>query len=395
MRVAVEPGDDAVSLIVRDTGPGIPEDDLPHVFDRFHQADDSTLRRHDGTGIGLSLAKELVQAHGGSIEVESEVGFGTTFTVSLPTSQPGEPAESSRPADAARADRPPFHAPSIDIDTEASDAASTNGSASAGAEAGAKAGDRSEADAETLLIVDDDPDIRSYVARGLSDTYRILEAENGAEGLDCARDAMPDLIITDVMMPEVDGYELCKAVKSSDVLDHVPVLMLTARAEPDRAAEGFDAGADAYLAKPFSMRDLHSRIHSLLQNRRRVRKRFSWARLGDAETVEVDSADERFIARARESVLDHLDDEHFNVDAFAADVGLSPRQLQRKLKSITDLTPSAFIRRMRLERGAQLVQQDYGTISEIAYEVGFSSPSYFSRCFKDEFGTSPSEFERE
>lgn len=382
VRVAVEPGDDAVSLIVRDTGPGIPEEDVPHVFDRFHQADDSTLRRHDGTGIGLSLAKELVQAHGGAIEVESEVGFGTTFTVTLPTSQPGESAESSRPSDAARVNRPPFHAPSIDVDTETSDATATNGSASSGAKAGA----------ETILIVDDDPDIRSYVARGLSGTYQILEAENGWDGLDRAREAMPDLIITDVMMPDVDGYELCETIKSSDVLDHVPVLMLTARAEPDRAAEGFDAGADAYLAKPFSMRDLQSRIHSLLQNRRRLRKRFRRARLDEAETVEVDSADERFIARARESVLNHLDDEHFNVDAFAADVGLSPRQLQRKLKSITDLTPSAFIRRMRLERGAQLVKQDYGTISEIAYEVGFSSPSYFSRCFKDEFGTSPSEF---
>ncbi len=398
VRVAVEPGDDAVSLIVRDTGPGIPEEDVPHVFDRFHQADDSALRRHDGTGIGLSLAKELVQAHDGDIEVESEVGFGTTFTVTLPTSQPGESAGSSRPADAARVDRPPFHAPSIDIDTEASDteasdAASTNGNASAGAETDGRADGRSKADTETLLVVDDDSDIRSYVARGLSDTYQILEAENGAEGLDRARDAMPDLIITDIMMPEVDGYELCETIKSSDVLDHVPVLMLTARAEPDRAAEGFDAGADAYLAKPFSMRDLRARIHSLLQNRRRLRKRFNRARLNESDAVEVDSADERFIARARESVLDHLDDEHFNVDAFAADVGLSPRQLQRKLKSITDLTPSAFIRRMRLERGAQLVKQDYGTISEIAYEVGFSSPSYFSRCFKDEFGTSPSEFE--
>jgi len=278
-------------------------------------------------------------------------------------------------------------------DTEASDTASTNGNASAGAETGGRADGRSKADTETLLVVDDDSDIRSYVARGLSDTYQILEAENGAEGLDRARDAMPDLIITDIMMPEVDGYELCETIKSSDVLDHVPVLMLTARAEPDRAAEGFDAGADAYLAKPFSMRDLRARIHSLLQNRRRLRKRFNRARLNESDAVEVDSADERFIARARESVLDHLDDEHFNVDAFAADVGLSPRQLQRKLKSITDLTPSAFIRRMRLERGAQLVKQDYGTISEIAYEVGFSSPSYFSRCFKDEFGTSPSEFE--
>jgi signal transduction histidine kinase/DNA-binding response OmpR family regulator len=401
VRVSLQREGDAATLTVRDTGPGIPEEDLPHVFDRFHQSDDSSLRQHDGTGIGLALTRELLHRHGGSIDVESEVGFGTTFTLTIPpasssteadTATPTgakQTASSTRPADTPAERSAPSPQPPTESRPDINGESDINGRPDAEAET---------SDRETLLIIDDDPDIRAYVRDGLSDRYAVIGAENGADGLDEAEDNPPDLIITDVMMPGMDGYDLCRSVKSSDVLDHVPVLILTARSEPERAAEGFEAGADGYLGKPFSLRDLRARIDSLLANRRRMRERFRASAppsrdVDVPEPEDVASADRRFVNSARDAVLDHLDDEHFNVDAFAAEVGLSPRQLQRKLKSITDRTPSAFIRRIRLERGAQLIERDAGTISEIAYRVGFSSPSYFSRCFREEFGMPPSEFE--
>lgn len=402
VRVSVQREGDAATLTVRDTGPGIPAEDLPHVFDRFHQSDDSSLRQHDGTGIGLALTRELLHRHGGTIDVESEVGFGTTFTLSIPL----DPSPTG-PDTALASDAPPATASPRPPATDASDApprppehAGERSSPVRGESSDEpESGDAAESgDGETLLIIDDDPDIRAYVRDGLSDRYAVIGAENGADGLKMADDNPPELVITDVMMPGMDGYEVCRSIKSSDVLDHVPVLILTARSEPERAAEGFEAGADGYLGKPFSLRDLRARIDSLLANRRRMRERFRASAppspdVDVPEPEDVASADRRFVDSARDAVLDHLDDEHFNVDAFAAEVGLSPRQLQRKLKSITDRTPSAFIRRIRLERGAQLIERDAGTISEIAYRVGFSSPSYFSRCFREEFGMPPSEFE--
>lgn len=400
VRVSVTTSDDAVHIRVRDTGPGIPDDDLPHVFDRFHQSDDSTLRRHDGTGIGLALAQELVRLHDGSIEVESEVGFGSTFTVTLPrtpTSSVETSSVETSSVEARASDTAPTRSRSslqgvpavedveaIEVDTNSEDRVHEVDH------------DESDAEAPLVLLVEDDPDVRAYVRDGLGASYRIEEAGNGEDGLAAARDTVPDLIVADVMMPGMDGMAFCQAVKSDDALDHVPVLMLTARVE--RVVEGLDAGADAYVGKPFTLRELRARIRNLLANRQRVRDRFAAERLArpstaEPSTVDVDSADERFVQRAREAVEDHLDDEHFNVDAFAEAVGLSPRQLQRKLKSITGHTPSAFIRLIRLRRGAQLVAQDYGTVSEIAYAVGFNSPSYFTKCFRETFGAPPTEYD--
>ena len=203
---------------------------------------------------------------------------------------------------------------------------------------------------------------------------------------------MPDLVITDIIMPEVDGYAFCKALKEDPVLDHVPVVMLTAKAEEEHKIEGLASGADSYLCKPFSMRELTARVENLLTSRRRLRKRFSRERLTRPAPVDVESADDRFIRRARETVEAHVGEEHFKVDAFAEEMGMSVRQLQRKMRAVADQTPSGFIRLLRLGRGAQLIEQDYGTIAEIAYAVGFSSASYFSRCFRETFGAPPSEY---
>lgn len=375
VRVALAQQDDAAVVSVRDTGPGIRAEDLPHLFDRFHQADDSVLRRHPGTGIGLALARQIVELHGGRIDVESEPGFGSEFVVTLPLGRAHlRPADV---ADALPASPHEVHVPALDEPT--ADHAGES---------------RPPEDASAaVLVVEDDPDVRAYVCEALADRFDVIQAENGREGLERAREAVPDLIVTDVMMPEMDGYAFCQALKSDRVLDHVPVIMLTAKSEPEHKIEGLEVGAEAYLTKPFSRRELRARVESLLANRRRLQRRFSSEVLVRPSPIDVDSADERFIQRAREAVEEEIGDEQFGVDALAEAVGMSRRQLQRKLKAVADQTPSTFIRLIRLGRAAQLIEQDYGTIAEIAYAVGFSSPSYFTKCFRETFGTTPTDYD--
>jgi DNA-binding response OmpR family regulator len=260
--------------------------------------------------------------------------------------------------------------------------------------------------------VEDDPAVRAYTRDALAATYRVEEAADGAAGLARAEAVVPDLVVADVMMPAMDGYALCRALKAHPALDHVPVLMLTAKAEPEHVLEGLEAEADAYVRKPFNERELRARVATLLANRARLRQRFERAALAapddgpaateaamagatEAEAVDVDSADARFVRRAREAVEAHLADEDFDVDAFAEAVGLSRRQLQRKLKAVTGETPTSFVRLIRLSRGAQLVAQGYGTVAEIAYAVGFGSPSYFTKCFRETYGVPPTEYAAE
>jgi signal transduction histidine kinase/DNA-binding response OmpR family regulator len=381
VRVSVEREDGgAASLRVRDTGPGIPAEELPHLFDRFHQAADSTLRQKEGTGIGLAFAKELTELHGGEIDVESEPGFGTEFTVRLPVECESAGGRERGSAGEGKGERQAEET-LAGGEVERDEVEETTGEAAT--------------EGATVLVVEDNADVRAYVRDGLGETHEVREAADGREGLEVARAVVPDLVVTDVMMPGMDGYAFCRTLKEDPVLDHIPVVMLTAKAEREHRIEGLEAGADAYLGKPFSRRELQVRVENLLADRRRLRKRFSDEVLVQPSEVDVPSADERFIERAREAVEEHMGDADFDVDAFAEAVGMSRRQLQRKLKAVADQTPSAFVRRIRLGRGAQLLAQDYGTVSEIAYEVGFGSPSYFTKCFRETFGTTPSRYEPE
>lgn len=385
--------DNAAALIrVRDTGPGIPPEELPRLFDRFYQAENSRVRQQEGTGIGLAFAKELVEMHGGQIAVESELGFGTEFTVTLPLGRAHLRSEEIIEANDEKSKRAWEALGASDRALEEQPAGQEESEGAPGADEDQRESENT-GEAATVLVVEDNADVRAYVRDALTGTYDVREAAGGEEGVDVARAVVPDLIVTDVMMPELDGYAFCRALKGDAVLDHIPVVMLTAKVDPEHRIEGLEAGADAYLGKPFSQPELQAQVDSLLTSRRRFQERFSQDALTQPSEVDVQSADERFIQRAREAVEEQMGDADFDVETFAGAVGMSRRQLQRKLRAVADQTPSAFVRLIRLRRGAQLLAQEYGTVSEIAYTVGFGSPSYFTKCFRETFGTTPSQYE--
>ena len=354
---------------VTDTGAGIPPAQQEKIFERFARGSGAATDP-DGSGIGLALAREYVELHGGTIEVESTPGEGSTFTVRLPlpTVEPGAVGDSSGP----------------------------DGGREAGPEPGVSApsGDGVSAEAPdrpVLLVVEDNDDVRAYLRRHLADDYHLVEAEDGAEGLGTAQAAEPDLILTDLMMPGMGGIELCRRVREGEDLARTPIVLLTARADEDDAVAALEAGADAHVTKPFSIDTLRARLARLLEAH--------WAGARDDGTdnlpspdVEATAADEQFLDRVATAIDDHLSHAEFTVDDLAAEVGLSPRQLQRKLKRITGTTPAAFVRRYRLDVAAQLLEQEAGTVSEVAYEVGFGTPETFTTRFEERFGCCPSAY---
>ena len=378
VRVSVEVGTEAASITVRDNGPGIPAADLPHVFDRFHQSDGADRLAEPGTGIGLALAREVAELHGGAIRVESEEGFGSLFVLSLPL---GRAHLRDDQVAAAPAPWTP-HAPLASAESPPADAA-----------------DDAE-DRTTVLVVEDNAEVRAYVRRHLAPTYRVIEAADGAAGLAMARERLPDLVLSDIMMPKMDGIALLDALKSDSETDFVPVVLLTARAEVEDRLGGLASGADDYLTKPFDVRELRARVDNLIASRRRLRERFAIDADGEpggdgtlhAGPVDPDSADNVFLEAVREVVERHLGDEAFSVERLAEAVGVSRGHLHRQLRALDGRTPSEVIRTMRLERAAQLLAAGAGTVSEVAYAVGFKSVSHFSRAFDGHLGVRPSQY---
>ncbi|HEY5565257.1 MAG TPA: ATP-binding protein, partial [Rhodothermia bacterium] len=362
-----------VELAVKDTGRGIAKEDLGRVFDRFQQADTSTTREYEGTGIGLSLARELTELHGGTISVESQVGFGSTFRVEIQLRNVPADLVSERPVSGPDAEEP---ADLVDADAKPeidADAASGNGRH------------------EVILIVEDNADVRHYVKSHLASHFQVIEAENGEMGLTAAREHPPDLILADVMMPKMDGYEMVRRIREIESLRHVPIVMLTAKAGEQEAIEGIEAGADDYVSKPFRFGELETRIASLIRKRREMRERFSDEVVIKGSDIVVTSDDAAFLGRVTTIVDEHLGHANFGGDWLADEVGLSRRQLERKMETILGESPAALIRRLRLERASQLLRARAGTVAEIAYSVGFTNPAYFARAFKKAFGESPSE----
>ncbi len=385
IHVSVAEQNGRVDIAVQDTGRGIPAEELSNVFDRFYQVDGSAVRDHEGTGIGLALAQELVALHDGSIAVESTVGFGTTFTIRLPI----------RPL------------PDGDASDEASDPGSTHmdetlfeGHFDDGAGAvgeredpgGATNGAFAPPEAPVILIVEDNSDMRAYLKSRLQRRYGVVEARDGEEGLELAKTLRPDLILADVMMPKKDGYTLCRELKSDPVLGHIPVVLLTAKDHHEGRLEGLETRADDYVAKPFRTDELLARMENLIDLRRRLKQRFSGqVRLGPSD-ITVPSEDAAFLEQVREVIEAKMGESDFGVDDLANEVGLSARQLQRRLRSAADLSAAAYIRMMRLERAAQLFEQQAGLVSEVAFRVGFKNADHFSRLFHQVFGVPPSEY---
>ena len=369
-------------IVVKDTGPGIPKEALPRIFDRFEQVDDSPTRNEQsGTGIGLALAKELVELHGGTILVESEVGFGSAFIVRIPfISFSGEKEIGRVPRDTAEKDR---ERRALIHEDEGEQIVS---------EPAQPAPDHfSIIGLPKILIVEDNAEVRALVRGHLEAQYHVLEAADGEAGLAMARKAQPDLVISDVMMPRMDGYALCRALKADDALRTVPVVLLTARASDEDAVAGLEAGADDYVAKPFHAAVLRAKIANLIAARRQMRERFSKELVVKPADVVVSSDEEAFLQSILSVIEERLGESTFGVEVLAQEVGLSRRQLERRLREVTGQTPAELIRQMRLERASQLLKAGAGSVSEIAYAVGYKSPNYFSTAFREAFGHSPSE----
>ena len=371
VRVTLEAAETEARIRVQDSGPGIPASDLPHVFDRFYQVANS--QRPLGTGIGLALANELAGLHGGTLMAESTVGIGSTFTLALPLGtshlEPTQIVETN-------ASRPVLVTvePSVDTRPEAT-------------------GDEDGEDITTVLIVEDNAEIRAYARRHLESVYRVLDAPDGEAGLAMAHEHLPDLVVSDVMMPRMDGYTLCHALKSDPATDFIPVILLTARAEQADRLEGLRQHADAYLTKPFDPVELKARAENLIGIRARLRERFasSVAAGGDGALPAVpESADDRFLAAVREAIEMHFGDETFSVERLADAVGMSRGHLHRQLKTIAGRTPSQMLRARRLARAAELLEAETGTVSEVGYAVGFKSVAHFSNAFEQAYGCRPS-----
>ncbi|HMB92904.1 MAG TPA: ATP-binding protein, partial [Rhodothermales bacterium] len=366
-----------VEAVVKDTGPGIPREALPRIFDRFEQVTGATTRVQSGTGIGLALAKELVEQHGGRILVESEPGFGSAFIVRIPFSLEKGIASPTQPDAEVR----------------------TGGNGASMLEQAVLEPSETPPPqpfeifgSPKILIVEDNAEVRGFLRKHLEATYHILEAADGAAGLAAAREAQPDLVISDVMMPEMDGYALCRALKADERLRTIPVVLLTAKAGEAETVQGLESGADDYIVKPFSMSELKARVATLIQARQQARHQFSREVVVQPAGIRIQSEDEAFLKRVLAVVEARLGDSTFNAGAMADAVGLSRRQLERRLAAVAGETPAELLRRLRLERARQLLETHSSTIAEVAYAVGFKSPAHFSKAFRKAFGLSPSAF---
>ena len=355
----------ALILSVEDDGKGMDQEELTHIFERFYEGQSSGF---PGSGIGLSLVKELVELHGGRVWAESRPGAGSAFYVSLPVTE--------------------------DCREEASLTLQQTELSPISESAMLRASDQDpnqNSDTQPLiLLVEDQEDILSYMRARLSNSYRILTASNGVEALKVVEESHPELVVCDVMMPEMDGLEFCRRVKSQESISHIPVLMATAKGSEEDLLEGYQQGADDYLIKPYSLDVLRMKIRNILFSRQRLKEQFAKGSQDLPSQLHVNQLDEEFLRKAIEAVNAHLDDSTFGVEDFSEYFHMSRRNVLRKLKAITGLSINEFIRHTRLKKAYQMLQTESLNISEVAYSVGFTDPKYFSQCFKAQFGVLPS-----
>lgn len=369
-------GGSTLQLKVKDSGIGIAADQLPLVFDRFYQTDNSSTRKAAGSGIGLALTKELVELLKGDIQVTSTPGQGSTFKINLPI-------KNTAPQPAAAPKNGKEQLPNgLPVPVTPNETAGGTPPPP-------------DSDLPLLLLIEDNPDVAAYIGSLLEKDYLIHLAENGQAGIDQAIALVPDIIISDVMMPEKNGYEVCATLKQDERTSHIPIILLTARATQEDRLEGLQFGADAYLTKPFNKQELQIRLEKLIEIRKKLQQHFSTytSRPVDTGAQEVpDDPETLFLEKLTKVVQANLENPDFGVPQLAEAVLMSQMQVYRKLKALTGQTGSQFIRSLRLQRGRELLQTTDLTISEIAYDVGYSDPNYFSRTFHQEFKKPPSDF---
>ena len=387
--VTVKTDERNLNIIISDTGVGIPKEKISKIFDRFYQVDGSHTREQEGTGIGLSLTKELVELHKGKIEVKSEEGKGTTFTVSIPLGKEhldvqeiieiekvaeGEPRqgrEKAAPEYGEEFEKKIEH--KVDIEFFGKESL------------------------PLLLIVEDNLDVRNYIKDNLKRKYRILEAVDGEDGWNKAVESAeggPDLIVSDVMMPKMDGFKFCEKLKTDERTSHIPVILLTAKAAKEDKLEGYETGADEYIMKPFEPDELKARIKNLIEQRKRLHEHFRKQGLAGADQQKITSVDKKFLQKCLDVIKKHLSDSLFSVEMLAEELAMSRSVLQRKIQSLTGESPGELIRQIRLNKAVELIKHRFGNLSEIALEVGYNNPAHFSEAFKKHFGTTPSQLQQ-
>ena len=354
--------DKVMILEVSDTGIGIPKKDIANIFDRFYRSGNTELRT--GSGIGLSLVKQYAEMHSGSISVSSEEGKGSTFTLRIPMNLAAEAIEETAAVEATGTETIVEQPSEIQKD-----------------------------DRRHIMVVDDNPDFREYLVGELSDIYEVTSAADGRQCIDMLKTVNPEIIICDVMMPHMDGFEVVKAIKSNIETSHIPVILLSARTSEDIRLEGYETGADAYLTKPFKLDILLARVKNLIDERKRRIESFSQGVEISPAEVTITTIDQKLMTRIMQSIEKNMDNADYSVEELSSDVGMHRMNLYRKLQSIAGMTPSEFIRTVRLKRAAQLLKSDPNlTVAEVSDMVGFNTQKYFSKYFKEMFGMTPSQF---
>lgn len=370
--------DRRLHLRVIDSGLGIPNEHLDKLFDRFYQVAEAKNMNHSGTGIGLSLVKDLIDLMHGTIDVESNEGIGTKFSVEIPASlnayAEDELKVGSADYESELRKKVALLSEQLRLPTE-SEMPKT-----------------AKQEPIKVLIVEDHDELRNFLANNLSDKYLVYTAENGKEGFDIANSEDISLVVSDIMMPQMNGLELCRKLKNTLYTSHIPVVLLTAKGLVEDQIEGLESGADDYIAKPFNMNVLAAKIHTLIENRRKLRSLYFSSTDVTSQEITTNSLDDQFFVKVNEVVERFHVDSAFDVDRFASEMCVSRSQLYKKMKAITDLSANDFINVYRLKKALELLKQGQLQISEIAYQVGFNDPKYFSRIFKKFYKKSPSEF---
>ena len=391
---------DFVYISIRDTGPGISQEQLTHIFDRFYQAEGLKGRGHKGTGIGLALTKEIVLLHYGKIDVHSREGKGTEFVIQLPMGRdhlkPGEIVSISQDASGKGKCKEieTLHVTKgLEEEIEEIDQDTGEVEPVGDIETDTRGNEVQLQEKNIILVVEDEPDVREFIRAPLEPFYNVVEAKDGQEGIAKAKEIIPDLIVSDIMMPGTDGYELCRVLKKDINTSHIPVVLLTAKASEESIIQGLETGADDYITKPFNTRMLLNRIKNLIELRRQLQLKIQRKKMLLPAEISVSSPDEKFLKEFQGIIEKNLSDPDFNVDVLSRKLIMGRSTLFRKIQALTGETPNQFIQSYRLERGAQLLKANYGNVTEVAMEVGFSSTPYFAKLFKEKFHQTPSEFQ--
>lgn len=374
--------EEVVFITVSDTGKGISSSKLPYIFKRFYEGSEPANSQHKSTGIGLTLTQQLIEMHGGEILVNSNEGQGTIFTVKIPVPEHKHGIIHSSFEDKEH-DSPQFYYPADLLCKSVSNSANSSEPL------------EDKASYHHVLIIEDNDEVRDYLQQIFCTEYKVSAAKDGHEGLKMIELEQPDLILSDVMMPGINGIELCRKIKNNVKISHIPVLLLTGYAPVDIKLEGLENGADDYVTKPFHPEELKLRVKNLIHSRKELRERFVRIINLEPKEVAITPTDEKFLRHAMEIVEENMSNSEFNIDMFATGMAVSRALLFSKIKALTDQTPNNFIKSLRLKRAAQILGDPSLTISEVAYMVGFKDPKYFSKCFQSKFHKSPSLFAKE